>query len=210
MALHRTSQGIAVDIVTIHHNEKNLQQSLELHKTLLEVEEDFTFNLVDNSVENRGFAKASNIGASWGDHSVIGFLNPDVEVRGPFVRIVEGVFASDPDVVITGSNHNKPESHIKAWGLWDWVCGCTMFVRRDWWDEVGGFDERFIWSFEDTDLCRQAEQQGKVVRSIELPLHHESPTDDSLRDKKYKQHNTDLAGALYYRKWRNIRKPVRA
>lgn len=193
-----------MDIVTVYHNETNFLQSVELNKRLLVLEEDFTFNLIDNSIENRGFAKACNIGASRGDHEVIGFLNPDVEVDGPFFAAVEEAF-SEEDVVITGSNHGKSQREVRAWGLNNWVCGCTMFVRRDWWDSVGGFDERYFWSYEDTDLCRQAERDGKKVLPIDIPIRHESPSENSPEDTLIKQRSHALAHAAFCTKWRGER-----
>lgn len=192
-----------MDIVTVHHNERNFEQAVEVDKALLEFEGDrTTFNLVDNSINNRGFSRACNLGAARGDEPYIGFLNPDVIIEGPFIEQVLDVFENNPDVAITGSNHGKPASDIRAWGLRNWVCGCTMFVRREWFEGVGGFDERYEWSFEDTDLCRQAESQGMEVKPIDLPIRHESPDEDSPRDAKYKRHNFDISAGLYFGKWR--------
>lgn len=37
----------------------------------------------------------------------------------------------------------------------DWVMGSAMFLRKEAYDEVGGFDERFWMYAEDSDLCRR-------------------------------------------------------
>jgi GT2 family glycosyltransferase len=41
------------------------------------------------------------------------------------------------------------------------VTGCLLMIRRDLWDRLGGFDERYIpaW-FEDVDLCRRIQAGG--------------------------------------------------
>lgn len=46
----------------------------------------------------------------------------------------------------------------------DWVAGGCFMIRRDFFAEIRGFDDRFFLFFEDTDLCRRVWQAGKRVR----------------------------------------------
>jgi len=45
----------------------------------------------------------------------------------------------------------------------DWLVGAAMLMKRDRFEELGGFDERFFLFFEDTDLCRRAKEVGYDV-----------------------------------------------
>lgn len=190
-----------IDIVTVVHNDKNkaladrmIEQVRIHHQDLCRV------IVVDNSVINRGFARACNEGAAKGDAPVIGFLNPDVTVHGVFIpQVYEAMH--DDRVVITGNRYGKPDHELRIWGVADWVCGATMFVRRDFWTRVKGFDERFVWSYEETDLIRRAEKLGYITRPIALPIKHASPNDDNAVDTAYKAKWFEESQRRYIKKW---------
>lgn len=45
----------------------------------------------------------------------------------------------------------------------DWIQSSFWAVRRDFWEEVGGFDERYFVFMADVEMCRQAHKKGKKV-----------------------------------------------
>jgi GT2 family glycosyltransferase len=190
-----------IDIVTVIHNDTNKALAADLLSDISEHEKDFTFSVHSNEVENLGFAKGCNIGASYGTNPVIGFLNPDVKVWGGFVDPVLQVFR-DSSTVITGNRFGKPDLELREWGVRDWVCGAVFFVKRNWFESVGGFDEGYPWAWEETDLIRQAEHAGLTVRSTHLPITHSSPVDDSDVDREYKVKNFEIGRSRFNRKWR--------
>lgn len=59
-------------------------------------------------------------------------------------------------ITYEGMNKNSP-------CVVDWVSGCFMMVRREFFENVGGFDDRYFLYFEDTDICRKARQLGSKV-----------------------------------------------
>ncbi len=42
----------------------------------------------------------------------------------------------------------------------DWQSGCSILVRRELLDRLGGFDERFFYHYEEVDLCYRIHQAG--------------------------------------------------
>jgi N-acetylglucosaminyl-diphospho-decaprenol L-rhamnosyltransferase len=56
-----------------------------------------------------------------------------------------------------------PAAYDEPWSP-EWLSGACMLVRRDAFEKIGGFDERFFLYCEDTDLCRRLWDAGHVVR----------------------------------------------
>lgn len=191
------------DLVTVFHNEVNHAQHLQLRDAIAHYEPagGYRFIAVDNRTTNRGFARACNLGAlhAGGTAPILGFLNPDTIIDGPFLDPV--AVALDTRTVITGCRFGKPDRELKIWGVRDWVCGAALFVRRHWFTAVGGFDEQFTWAWEESDLIRQAQDQGYQCRSINLPIRHQSPAQDTPEDARYKQFNFTRGQQRFYRKW---------
>ena len=45
----------------------------------------------------------------------------------------------------------------------DWLVGACMIIRKDLWNKISGFDERFFLYYEDVDICRRAWQKNLEV-----------------------------------------------
>lgn len=54
-----------------------------------------------------------------------------------------------------------------------WVSGAAMFIKKDIFQKLGGFDKKFFMYFEDIDLCRRVCQLGyKVLYFPEFAIKH--------------------------------------
>ena len=68
------------------------------------------------------------------------------------------------------ARRNLPAADLVASGVEsapvDWVMGAAMLVRREAFDLVGGFDERYFLYWEDADLCRRLRARGLATRYV--------------------------------------------
>jgi len=151
--------------------------------------------------ENQGFAGGCNAGARAAEAEVIVFLNNDTIPFGAWLRDIRGAFR-DSAVAAAGPRSNavsgvqlvrevsydsRDRSSIERFAS-NWMerlegiylpvkrlVGFCLAVRRQAFEDVGGFDEGFgIGGFEDDDLCLSLREHGwKLVVAQGSFVHHE-------------------------------------
>lgn len=139
-----------------------------------------------NSGKNIGFGAACNLGARSAQGEILWFLNPDTEIVSNNIKSLLDEFEKDDKLAIIGSkllsDKNKTQwwcagKEVTLWSIvlnkfgykrdkkiWEssqkiecaWVSGAAMFIRKNIFDQLGGFDEKFFMYFEDIDLCKRA------------------------------------------------------
>ncbi len=71
---------------------------------------------------------------------------------------------------IFGSLYDKQYSTVQEMG---WLTGACLMMRRDVFEQIGGFDESFFMYFEDKDICKRVDEAGwKVVYYPKASLIH--------------------------------------
>ena len=151
--------------------------------------------------ENLGFAVACNQGAKVARGQYLVFLNNDtIPLEGWLTALVQEAQAS-PGVTVVGSKLLYENGTVQHGGIaFSWLYGTAyhiylgvkadapmvnrrrelqavtaacMLVRREAFEEVGGFDEGFRNGFEDMDLClRIRDRGGRVVYQPQSTLYH--------------------------------------
>jgi GT2 family glycosyltransferase len=74
----------------------------------------------------------------------------------------------------------------------DWVSGCAMFISKENWEKIGGFDTRFFLYAEDVDL-------GKKAALNQIPVFY-FPVVDFIHYIRGSSHGRSLRSDLYHHK----------
>lgn len=138
------------------------------------------------SSQNSGFGSACNLGAKEAIGEYLCFLNPDTEIVSDNFQEIISEFENDEKMGVIGIRLEEKNGKIQEWSagkeinLWDiignnlgfkrskkiweseekvecaWVSGACLFIRKDLFEKLNGFDEKFFLYFEDIDLCKRA------------------------------------------------------
>jgi GT2 family glycosyltransferase len=181
---------------------------------------------------NMGFLRATNAGvAAAGEAPFVVLLNNDTEVTPGWLDALIAPF-EDPSVGAVGAKLIYPDGKLQEAGsiVWrdgsgwnygrgdlpdrfpynhsrevDYCSAACLAVRRETWDRVCGFDERFVPAYyEDTDLCFAIRAIGQRVlfQPRAVVVHHEGlshGTDESPGGKIHQQVNR----LTFVDKWRD-------
>ena len=139
-------------------------------------------HIVRNSV-NRGFATGVNQGFASTSSPFVLILNPDIRVQPDAVSLLTKILSGNSRAGAIGGYVNdeylprpfpdaaslvrenlgvrKKSAAAGAAGPVDQPAAAALMVRRDAFEEIGGFDEQFFpaW-YEDVDFCRRLKSAG--------------------------------------------------
>jgi GT2 family glycosyltransferase/SAM-dependent methyltransferase len=182
------------------------------------------------SERNVGFVGACNLGASQAQGAYLLFLNNDTEVAPGALDALVGAADSDDRIGLVGAMLVYPDGKLQESGgiIWadgsgwnygrdqeassaifhvrrdvDYCSGAAILVRREVFEHVGGFDQRYAPAYyEDTDLAFAIRATGyrTIVEPRAVVVHHEGVshgTDLTAGVKRYQEINR----AQFVDKW---------
>lgn len=123
---------------------------------------------IEHQKENGGFGKANNIGASKGNSEIICFLNVDTTVYyDTFSQLKKEIEYSEKKVA-AWEMQQLPYEHPKIYNPVNrettWLSGSAFAVRRNVFNEIGGFEEKLFMYAEDVDLSWRIRSLGYTIQ----------------------------------------------
>jgi GT2 family glycosyltransferase len=98
----------------------------------------------------------------------------------------------------------KHHSNEKGYMKIDWAIGACLFIKRDVFEKVKGFDENYFLYYEDTDLQKRISESGyKIVLLNQKRIKHigKSSIDDSIKGDKIYFLNMHISKLKYFYKF---------
>jgi GT2 family glycosyltransferase len=129
------------------------------------------------SLRNNGFARGMNLLARRGTGEFVFMLNPDAELEPACLERLLLRAQADPRIGICEARQ-QPREHPKPYdavtGETSWCAGAAILVRRQTFEDVGGFDERIFFMYcEDVDLSWKAWLKGwRCIYAPEAVVRH--------------------------------------
>ena len=109
-------------------------------------------------------------------HSDVGICGPMIPCKNQpeSIQIVGGLFDLKTGLFRTVGAGEKDAGQYEHPVQFDMVSGCALMARREAFEEIGLFDERFFCYFEEADFCFRARRSGyKVMAVPEAKVYHE-------------------------------------
>jgi len=139
-------------------------------------------------------------------HSTAGIVGPKLLFGSGELQEAGGIVWDDASGWNFGrmDDANKPEyNYLKET---DYVSGAALMVRKTLWQQLGGFDERYVPAYyEDTDLCFAAREAGFNVlyQPASRVFHFEGVSNGTNLTSGVKQHQVDNQGK-FLDKWQSV------
>ena len=154
-------ENIFKDSISIIRNNKNLGFAAANNIGSKQASGDILLFLnSDTIVKENIFA---SIVKTFDDNERIGIVSPKIILSDGSLQ--DNSFGQYPTILNTilskllsrknVNNKIKDNNKIKAIKNVNWVSGCCLFIRKNLFEQVNGFDANFFLYFEDVDLCKR-------------------------------------------------------
>lgn len=168
--------------------------------------------------ENLFYLKNCNKAARLAKGKYLLFLNNDTRVIYGWLSPMKQILDFNDDVGLVGPKFLNPDGTVQEAGgiIWkdgtgesygrgknpgaldlnyvrecDYIMGAAILTRRNLWDEIGGFDERYAPAcFEDSDFAFEVRKRGKkvVYQPASLVIHFAGGSGSQSQDGSMRRH----------------------
>jgi len=220
----RINSAVPFEIIIVNND---IEEKLEM---ILENKAEIK---IINNHKNLGFGAGNNVGAKLSQGEILLFLNPDTEIISLEIEEAFKLFEKNEELGVAGSRLYSRDGEIEKWSagyefgildliknnlglsrnkkFWqkgnlveaDWVSAAALFIRKEIFQKIGGFDENFFMYFEDMDLCKRVKKAGKkILYQPNFSIKHIGGK--SYPEKKVQKADYYRSQEYYFKKHRNF------
>lgn len=199
-SIQENTSNISFEIIAVDNGSTDGAAAM-----LQQMQQDRALRLIANQ-ENLGFAKACNQGAAQACGKFLVFLNNDTRVASGWLDGLVACATSDKEIGVVGAkllfedglvqhagvvfDHKLKPVHIYKFfhprhpavekqREFQAVSAACMLLKKELFEQLGKFDEKFVNGYEDVDLCLRLRRTGfKVVycpKSVVIHLESKTP-----------------------------------
>lgn len=134
----------------------------------------------------------------------IGLAGSKLVYPNGLVQEAGGIVWKDANVLQYGNGRQAGEGELNFLRETDYISGASIIIRKELWDEIGGFDERFAPAYyEDVDLAFQVREKGfKVVYQPESEVVHFEGMSSDLENEQLRGSKKNRE--LFFKKWEGV------
>ncbi|TSC94111.1 MAG: glycosyltransferase [Candidatus Berkelbacteria bacterium Athens1014_28] len=98
-----------------------------------------------------------------------------------------------------GSSFPRSRESTNSFFYSEMITAAALMIKKDLFNKIGGFDEKYFMYFEDEDLCREISKLGykNAVLITAKIIHHEGQSSTSKEKKQFYYKSQDY----YWQKW---------
>lgn len=125
--------------------------------------------------ENIGFGPGMNKGVEEARGEIVCLLSDDVHIYGDFIGKVSSALLAFPEGIVAAELVDWPAgwNQFGATPTFSWIQGFFMAMKKETFDKIGGFDDRFApYDYEDVDFSYQAHKLNLPLIKTALPIKH--------------------------------------
>ena len=188
-------QGVSIEVIVVDNVSTD-----KTKETVREIKGDVRLLI---NLENVGFGRACNQGVAASKGKYVMFLNPDAAfdrkdslaklftemesnsrwgLTGTTVKEADGSVECPPSYYYPKQERTSRD-FASLPGKIAWVFGASMFVRKETFLAIGGFDPEFFLTSEETDLCLRLRELGCEIGFVkEVTVQHIGAASERGRD----------------------------
>lgn len=222
--LKSLSENTAVDHEVIVYDNGSAETGIE------EVVAPYAQVKLVKSEVNHGFARGNNLASKHAQGKYIVFLNNDTLPQPGWLNALVDMAEANPNYGLLGSRLINPDGSVQHVGGYfvpsvktfmspyrnypadtpginsprecEVYIACCILVRKDVFDSVGGFDEKFFQGYEDYDLCLKIREHGyKVMYCPDSLVIHFPETSTKKLDIRTRRRIKRENARYFYQKW---------